>query len=272
LSREDDAILALARSLEEHGAGGADLALVLGSGLGAFAERLENPVGIAFEELEGLPRSAVAGHAGRIVVGELGNSRVLVQQGRTHLYEGWSAPEVARSVRAFAKIGCRALILTNAAGGLRREWIPPTLMRITDHLNLQGRTPLAEGEAAIRPVYDAAFGEEIDRCARDAGVVLERGVYAGVLGPSYETPAEIRMLAWMGADAVGMSTVCEAQAARAAGMRVAAISCITNHAAGITARPLSHAEVLEIGGAAAESFARLLTLAVPRAIEASGAG
>jgi purine-nucleoside phosphorylase len=175
-------------------------------------------------------------------------------------------------VRAFARIGCRALILTNAAGGLRREWTPPTLMRITDHLNLQGRTPLAEGEAGNRPIYDATFGEEIDRCARDAGVALERGVYAGVLGPSYETPAEIRMLARMGADAVGMSTVCEAQAARAAGMRVAAISCITNHAAGIAARPLSHAEVLEMGGAAAESFARLLLLAIPRAIEASGTG
>ncbi len=272
MNREDDVVLALARSLEERGAGGVELALVLGSGLGAFAERLENPVVIPFAELEGIPESAVAGHAGRIFVGEIQGSRVLVQQGRAHLYEGWSAPEVARSVRAFAKIGCRALVLTNAAGGLRKEGIPPTLMRITDHLNLQGGTPLAQGEAGNNPVYDAAFGEAIDRSARDAGVTLERGVYAGVLGPSYETPAEIRMLAWMGADAVGMSTVCEAQAARAAGMRVAAISCITNHAAGIATRPLSHAEVLERSGAAAESFARLLERTVPLACEAWGAG
>jgi purine-nucleoside phosphorylase len=267
LSREDDAVLALARSLEERGAGSATLALVLGSGWGALAERLEDRVTMPFEELEGIPRGAVSGHAGRIVAGRFAGASLLVQQGRAHLYEGWSPNEVARSVRAFARLGCRAVVLTNAAGGLREEWSLPALMRIEDHVNLQGRTALAAADARRGRVYDEELGEAFDRGAREAGVVLERGVYAGVLGPAYETPAEIRMLGWLGADAVGMSTVVEAQAARAAGLRVVGISCITNLAAGIAKRPLRHDDVLEAGNAAVASFAKLLERAVPHVVE-----
>jgi purine-nucleoside phosphorylase len=263
LRAEETVVRDLARALEARGAGGAQLAIVLGSGLGGFADRLERAVAIPFAELSGMPRSSVPGHAGRMVVGELRGVRVLVQQGRIHLYEGAGPHAIARSIRAIAETGCRSLVLTNAAGGLRREWSPPTLMRITDHIDLQGATPLAASEAGLGSPYDEGLGEALERGARDADVALERGVYAGLVGPSYETPAEIRMLDWMGADAVGMSTVCEAQAGRAAGMRVAGISCIANHAAGIATRPLLHTEVLEAAAAVAERFARLLEHAIP---------
>jgi purine-nucleoside phosphorylase len=189
---------------------------------------------------------------------------VLVQQGRVHLYEGRGALEVTRAVRAFAAVGVRALVLTNAAGGLREEWAPGTLMRITDHLNLQGETPLGDGEQGHGTPYDEAFGEELDAAARAAGVVLERGLYAGLRGPSYETPAEIAMLGGLGADAVGMSTVLEALAAHAAGMRVAAVSLVTNPAAGLARGPLAHEEVVAAGAAAAGRFGSLLEAAVPR--------
>lgn len=254
----------LAESLRRRGVHDVPLAFVLGSGLGAFAERLEDPVAIPFAELDAMPRSAVPGHAGRFVLGRIGGVRVIAQQGRVHLYEGWSVSAVARSTRALARIGCQAVVLTNAAGGLRREWMPGTLMRIADHVNLQGVTPLERREAGSVAPYDEALGLALDAAAGDAGVALECGVYAGLPGPSYETPAEIRMLRWMGADAVGMSTVCEALAARAAGLRVAAISCITNLAAGIGASPPSHDEVLAAGREAAGRFTRLLERAVPR--------
>ncbi|MEM7305150.1 MAG: purine-nucleoside phosphorylase [Planctomycetota bacterium] len=267
-----DAVDALQRELRERGFDGATLALVLGSGLGAFAERLDDARSIAYEELEFLPKSAVPGHAGRLVLGTLGGVRVLVQQGRVHLYEGWSAAEVTRAVRAFAALGCRGLVLTNAAGGVRPEWEPGTLMRITDHLNLSGRSPVGASERANGSPYDAELGQALRRAAAEAGVPLEAGVYAGNLGPAYETPAEVRMARWMGADAVGMSTVAEACAAAASGLRVAAISCITNHAAGITAEPLSHDEVVETGRAVAERFSRLLEHAVPELAAVLDAG
>jgi purine-nucleoside phosphorylase len=259
----------LAASLRAHGVEGARVALVLGSGLGAFAARLEGARSIPYAELDGMPGSAVPGHAGRLALGEVRGVRVVVQQGRAHLYEGWSAHEVTRAVRALARLGVRALILTNAAGGLRREWTPPALMRIGDHLNLQGRTPLLAAEAGLGTPYDPRLGAALDEAARVAGVVLQRGVYAGVLGPSYETPAEIRMLAAFGADAVGMSTVCEAQAAHAAGMRVAAVSCITNLAAGISPEPLAHADVVAAGARIARPFCDLLEAAVPLAARCS---
>lgn len=253
----------LAASLRAQGCERFDVALVLGSGLGAFAERLQRASCVEFAALDGMPTSAVPGHAGRMHVGEIGGARVLLQQGRAHLYEGWSTEQVTRAVRAFAALGCRALVLTNAAGGLRREWEPGTLMRVTDHLNLQRRAPLRADERAHGCPYDASLGARVDDAARDCGVALERGVYAGLLGPSYETPAEIRMLATLGADAVGMSTVAEAAVGHACGMRVAAVSCITNHAAGIGSEPLSHAEVVETGKRAASRFAALLERALP---------
>jgi purine-nucleoside phosphorylase len=257
------AVDALAQSLAAHGCAGVELAFVLGSGLGAFADIVSEPRAIAFGELEGMPHGRVAGHAGRIVLGRIGPTRVLVQQGRVHLYEGWTAMEVSLAVRAYAKLGCRGLVLTNAAGGLDRTRMVPSLMRIRDHINLQGQSPLVPEQAGRGSPYDAQLGAVLDLAARRCGIRLTTGTYAGVLGPSYETPAEVRMLGRFGVDAVGMSTVCEALAARAAGMRVCAISCITNHAAGIGGQALSHDEVIAAGARIAGSFSRLLEAAVP---------
>jgi len=262
-SAVNDSVDHLAVSLRAHGVEGARVALVLGSGLGDFVDRVRGATTIPYGAIDGMPQSSVPGHAGKLVLGDVGGVRVVVQQGRVHLYEGWSAHEVTRAVRAFARIGVRALVLTNAAGGMKRAWAPPTLMRITDHVNLQGRTPLLPGEGGAVNPYDADLGAALDEAARVSQVPLERGVYVGVLGPSYETPAEIRYLTAFGADAVGMSTVCEAQAARASGMRVAAISCITNLAAGLSPGPLNHAEVVEVGQQASQRFCDLLEAAVP---------
>jgi purine-nucleoside phosphorylase len=239
-----------------------DVALVLGSGLGAFGDRLTGARRVPFTTLAGMPVSAVPGHAGCLLLGTIGGVRVLLQQGRVHLYEGWSAEQVTRSVRAYAALGCRALVLTNAAGGLRREWPAGSLMRVTDHINLQGRAALRASERGVGPAYDATLGATLDAAAARAGVQLERGVYAGLPGPSYETPAEIRMLDFLGADAVGMSTVAEAAVGCAVGLRVAAISCITNQAAGISPHALSHAEVVDVGKQSAERFSRLLVAAL----------
>ena len=253
----------LAASLARHAIGRIEIAFVLGSGLGAFAERIERARRIPYDAIEGMPRSRVAGHAGALVVGTIAGARVLAQQGRVHLYEGWSPSEVTRAVRAFASLGCRALVLTNAAGGLRREWKPGTLMAIADHVNLQGRIPLASSERAFGEVWDDELRAALHAAARDASIELAEGVYAGLLGPSYETPAEIRMLRSFGADAVGMSTVAEALAARASGARVCGVSLITNFAAGITGEPLSHEEVLAAGREAAGRFSELLARVVP---------
>ena len=254
----------LASSLRRHGVGAVDVTFVLGSGLGAFAERIERARAIPYAEIDGMPTSGVKGHAGRLVVGELGGVRVLAQQGRVHLYEGWSVSEVTRAVRAIAQLGCRRFVLTNAAGGIRREWRPGLLMTLRDHINMQGRSPLGRGESGYARPYDEGLTQVLHDVARERGVALESGVYAGLLGPSYETPAEIRMLSAMGADAVGMSTVAEVLAARASGARVAGISLITNQAAGITGEPLSHAEVMAAGQEAAGRFSDLLQHAAAR--------
>ena len=253
----------LATSMAARGLERFDLAIVLGSGLGAFAQALAKPLVVGYAELEGMPSSSVAGHAGRFVLGEVAGVRVLVQQGRAHLYEGWSAHESSRAVRAFAHLGCRGLVLTNAAGSLRREWQPGTLVRIRDHINMQGKSAVLARERSSGAIYSESFGAALERGAAEAGVQLERGVYCGLLGPSYETPAEIRRLAKFGADLVGMSTVAEAAAGFAAGMQVAGISLVTNQAAGICPTKLDHAEVLAAGEAAAASIAKLLVAAVP---------
>jgi len=254
----------LVQSLEAHAVGEARIALVLGSGLGGCADSLAERRVIRDEELEGMPTSAVPGHAGRLVLGNVESVPVVVQQGRVHLYEGWSPAEVTRCVRAFGRLGIGSLLLTNAAGGLEAEWEIPALMRLTDHLNLQGRTPRGRGAGGRGNTYDVELGAAIDEAARGRGVELHHGTYAGLLGPTYETPAEIAMLRWAGAQAVGMSTVAEATAAHAEGMRVAAISAITNRAAGITGEPLSHAEVVEAGKVLAERFCALLSAACAR--------
>jgi purine-nucleoside phosphorylase len=263
---QTSSIGALANALSQHGLADVRLALVLGSGLGGLADRLQNARAIESAEIDEMPRSAVAGHAGRLIVGEIGGERVLVQQGRVHLYEGHSAHEATRFVRALARMGCQLIVLTNAAGGLRRDWPVGSLMRVTDHINLQGATPLGTSERGAATPYDETVGAALSRGAKDAGVPLYGGVYVGLRGPSYETPAEIRDLRRMGASAVGMSTVAEALAAYAAGMRVAAVSCITNHAAGIADRPLSHADVLEVGSRAAEKLGDVLESSFPHLV------
>lgn len=253
----------LSAALKKHAVEDVQIAFVLGSGLGQFAERFEKSRSIPYEEIDGMPRSAVPGHSGKLVVGELRGVRIVAQQGRVHLYEGWTVAAVTRCVRALARVGVQRLVLTNAAGGLHGDWPPGTLMRITDHVNLQGETPLASDEAAVGTPWSHALGSALDISAKQKRIRLERGVYAGLTGPAYETPAEIRLLGFLGADAVGMSTVAEALAAHASGMKVAGISCITNHAAGVSKSVPNHAEVIEVGRRAAQSFSDLLEAAAP---------
>lgn len=247
--------------------------LVLGSGMGGLTEALVDPVRLPYAQIPGFPRSTVAGHAGELVVGILGGAEVAMMAGRFHLYEGWSAAEVVAPIRALAALGAELLFLTNAAGGIRDGLRPGSLMLVADHLNLSGHNPLigplVPGDVRFPDMstpYDAEVRREVRACAIEAGIPLQEGVYAALLGPSYETPAEIRMLQRLGADAVGMSTVPEVIAARALGMRAAAISCITNAASGLGARALSHEEVLQVGAAAREQLATLLELALPRLV------
>ncbi len=254
---------ALAEELAARGAGGRPLAIVLGSGLGMFTQRLVARSVIPALELEHLPQSRVKGHSGEIVLGELGGLPVIVQGGRVHLYEGRSPFEVTRSVRAFARLGVRAIVLTNASGGLVPQWAPGSLLRLTDHLNLQGRSPLRGDEGARVSPYDAELGVRLDEAARVLHIALERGVYAGLLGPSYETAAEVRALRALGAHAVGMSTVAEAGAARAAGLRVVALACIANPATGLGAEPLRHEDVLSVMRRSAEKLGALLERVAP---------
>ena len=247
----------IAGSLRAAGCEGAEFAIVLGSGLGAVCERLEGARSLPFSEVEAMPGSTVPGHAGRFLLGHLAGRRILVQEGRVHLYEGRHPREVTASVRAFAELGIENLLLTNAAGCLEPEWPVPSLMRIDDHQNLQGRAPLRRGEQGRGSPYDPSLGAALDAAAKDAGVTLRHGVYAAMLGPAYETPAEIRMLAGLGAQAVGMSTVAEASAGWALGLRVGALSCLSNHAAGIHPGGLRHAEVVAAGDQVAEELAEL---------------
>jgi purine-nucleoside phosphorylase len=250
---------AAARALQDRiGTQPPDAALVLGSGLSALVEAIEDAVAVPFADL-GLPGAGVAGHLGRWVAGGLEGRRVLVQAGRYHVYEGHPLDVVCAPVRIAAALGVRTLILTNAAGGIRRSWGPGTLVRLTDHLNLMGRgaSAPARGGAGGMP-YDAELGALAERCAGELGVALERGVYAALTGPSYETPAEIRALERLGADVVGMSTVPEVIAARALGVRCLGISLVTNPAAGIAPHPLDHAEVMEIGRRTAGTLEALL--------------
>src|SRR5215210_1208448 len=235
--------------------------MVLGSGLGPFVEHLGNVAGVVpFSEVTGVPQSKVPGHAGRFVFAEISGKRIVIAQGRVHLYEGYGAQDITAGVRFMAALGVSKLILTNAAGTLNPEFLPGGWMMVSDHLNLTGTTPLLGGPNFfdMSEIYTEPLRRAFAKTAIGEGIELHEGVYAGLLGPQYETPAEIRMLRSLGADAIGMSTVLEAIQARALGLEVAAFSCLTNWAAGLTGGMLSHGEVLDTGRGAAGDFVRLL--------------
>jgi purine-nucleoside phosphorylase len=241
------------------------LAIVLGSGFHHVLTELEVDAETSYAKLPGFPRVGVAGHTGQLLIGRLGGTPVMILSGRVHFYEGHSMPVVTFAVRALAAYGIRDLLLTNAAGGVNRAFRPGDFMVLTDHINFMGTNPL-RGPAwpglprfvDLTQAYDSGLSRLLARAARQRGLKLCSGVYLAVCGPSYETPAEIRAFARFGADAVGMSTVPEAIVARQCGMKVAAVSCITNLAAGRSRRTLSHAEVLETAERVKTLAARLL--------------
>ncbi len=246
-------------------------AIVLGSGLGELAARIENPTSVRYADIPGFHATNVAGHRGELIRGTLAGREVLALAGRFHMYEGHDARTAAYPVRVLHALGAKLLFVSNAAGGINRSFAPGDLMIIEDHLNLMFRNPLAgvvepgddrfpDMSATWSPRLIALLRES----AKSVGVPVQSGVYAGLLGQNYETPAEVRMLATLGADAVGMSTVPEAIVAGAMGMEVAGISLITNAAAGISSAPLSHAEVVEAGAEAGDRFARVVLEFVSR--------
>lgn len=240
--------------------------VVLGSGLGALADAVERATAIDYRELPGFPQPGVEGHAGRLVLGTLGGARVACMQGRAHLYEGHDPAALAAPVRALKLAGCEILLLTNAAGSLNHDIRPGSLMMLIDHVNLTGLNPLAgPNDDSIGPrfpdmssAYDPELRGRLAAAAKSLDIALHEGVYVACLGPSFETPAEIRMFQAMGVDAVGMSTVPECLAANHCGMRVAAVSIITNLAAGMTVSPISHDETLAQAAATAATLERLL--------------
>ena len=240
--------------------------MVLGSGLGPLAEQIENADIIPYQEIPHFPVSTVHGHAGRLVIGKLSGVTVCAMQGRFHFYEGYTMQEVTLPVRVMQRMGIRTLILTNAAGGIHADWAPGDLMVISDHINLTGKSPLSganDPRLGVRfpdmtNLYAPKLQELAHRSAKGLGFALRSGVYLGLNGPQYETPAEIRMAKGLGADAVGMSTVFEAIAARHGGAEILGISCITNLAAGISKQALSHSEVKDTANAVEERFVGLV--------------
>jgi purine-nucleoside phosphorylase len=247
------------------------VAIVLGSGLGALADRVAGAKRVPYAKIPGFHAPAVEGHRGELIAGKLGGREVLLLAGRFHMYEGHDARTAAFPVRVVHALGARTLFLSNAAGGVRRTLKPGDLMVISDHINLMFRNPLvgpAEPGETRFPDMSAAWSHRLmtllDEAAGEGGLSLPRGVYAGLLGPTYETPAEVRMLERLGADAVGMSTVPEVIVGRALGMEVAGVSGITPHAAGTPAEPLDHKEVMEVGARASTSFCALVERFVQR--------
>lgn len=242
------------------------IAVVLGSGLGGFADDFEDPVGIPYEEIQGFVRSTVQGHAGRLVLGKVDGTPVLAMQGRVHYYEGHSLEEVTFPIRTFGLLGIKTLVLTNAAGGINVQLTQGALMVISDHVNLMGVNPLVgPNDERFGPrfpdmtaVYAPDLQELVVEEAKAIGVEVRRGIYGALSGPSYETPAEIHLLRNLGADAVGMSTVPESIVARHMGLEVLGISCITNMAAGISDEPINHEEVMATGDRVRETFTELL--------------
>ena len=254
-------------------AGASPVAIILGSGLGAFADALEKPRSLPFSSLPGFPSATVQGHQGQLVFGSLGGVPVLALQGRLHGYEGHDAATVAFPARVMGVLGARALIVTNAAGGCNPDFVPGDLMRITDHLNLTGKNPLTgPNEDSLGPrfpdlsrAYDPRLTELLEQSAGKGFGPLRAGIYAQLNGPSYETPAEVRMARLLGADAVGMSTIPEVIAAAQMSLPCCGISCITNLAAGIAKNTLSHQEVIEVARSVEGRFLALLRALVPKA-------
>lgn len=248
-----------------------DVALVLGSGLGAFADRLDDKTVLSYGDIPHFPVSGVSGHAGQLVIGTSGGRTVVAMQGRVHRYEGWPIEAVVFPVRVMRFLGARALVLTNAAGSLHAGLTPGQLMLISDHINLSGANPLTgDNDDRLGPrfpdmshAYTPALRAAVKEVAGKQGLPLAEGIYVGLSGPSYETPAEIRMLHSLGGDAVGMSTVPEAIAAAHTGLKVCGISCITNLGAGIGDQPLSHVDVEETAAKARDAFCALLEAAIP---------
>jgi purine-nucleoside phosphorylase len=247
------------------------IALVLGSGLGGFADEFADATRIPYTKIPKFPTPTAIGHAGQLVIGTVEGVEVIGMQGRVHLYEGYSVHDVAFPVRVFARMGVKAMILTNAAGGIKKEFTQGRLVVISDHINLQGANPLSgPNDERFGPrfpdmstAYDKKFRDLALAEGRRLGIGLGEGIYAALAGPSYETPAEIRHLKTIGADLVGMSTVPEVIAARHAGIRVLGISCVTNAAAGTLAQPLDHNEVLETAERAKGQFIPLLRAVIP---------
>ena len=248
------------------------VAIVLGSGLGGFADELSAATAIPYAEIPGFARATVEGHAGRLVVGKIGDSAVAAMQGRFHFYEGYSLEDVTFPIRVLKLLGVRTLILTNASGALNVEFTPGSLIVITDHINLLGMNPLIgpndERFGPRFPDLSNTYAHELQDVvlteARAMGMKMGRGVYASLSGPSYETPAEIHMVRALGADAVGMSTVPEAIVARHMGMQVVGISCITNLAAGVSDEPVDHGQVMATGEGVREQFTELLRRVIPK--------
>lgn len=248
------------------------IGIVLGSGLGAFADELADSLAVSYQDIPGWPQATAAGHSGKLVFGHLDGVQIAVLSGRSHLYEGYSPAEVTLGVRVLHQLGARSVIFTNAAGGINLSYQQGALVLISDHINLQGVNPLTgPNQDALGPRFpdmSDAYSKEYRALARDAGSLLDlslsEGVYAAMLGPSYETPAEIRFLRIIGADLVGMSTVPEVIVANHLGLRVLAISCVTNMAAGILPQRINHEEVLATGRAVRQTLVRLLRAVVPR--------
>ncbi len=267
-----DALRYLSTHLPAH----PKVAVVLGSGLGAFADELDDRHEIHYAQIPGWPQSTAIGHAGKLVFGRVQQTPIVVMSGRAHLYEGHSMDKVVFGVRALGRLGIKAFIFTNAAGGINLAYQQGNLVLVSDHINLQGTNPLlGANDDSLGPrfpdmtdAYDAEFRRRAVGAGQRLGIELPEGVYAGLLGPSYETPAEIRYLRAIGADLVGMSTVPEVIAARHMGIRCMAISCVTNMAAGVSNQKLDHEEVLAVGRSTRGLMASLLRALVPEVDEA----
>jgi purine-nucleoside phosphorylase len=271
--RAEQAAAYVRKKLDTHpNLGVPKIAIVLGSGLGDFANDLKDSVAIPYAEIPHFPQSTAIGHAGQMVVGKLGNLTIAAMQGRVHQYEGYNVKQAAFPVRVFARLGLQAVILTNAAGGINATYGQGALVLLNDHINLQGTNPLSGPNderfglrfTDLTEAYDREFRQLALDEAKRLNIPLHQGVYAALAGPSYETPAEIRYLRTIGADLVGMSTVPEVIVARHMGIRVLAISCVTNMAAGLSGEIINHVEVLETGQRVRGIFLSLLTAVMPR--------